>query len=113
MHYLEGTATLHTADLRLETNLDEIVTQAMAAGAEGDAGAAFRRFLLQDPAPLDVLLPFTYTFDYGQLVPWVEALATRWWRCAAWRAVTWPISCARTEASSASLPASASRPRVT
>ena len=34
-------------------------------------------------------------------------------RIAAWRAMTWPISCASTEASSASSLASAISPRVT
>ena len=49
------------------------------------------------------------------LTTWLMSAACRAWssRISAWRAITWPISCASTEASSALSLASAIRPRVT
>jgi beta-lactamase class A len=75
VHYMGHTAELHTEDLDLETNVDEIVAQAAAVGAGEDTNAAFGQFLLRNPTPVDVNLPLTYTFDYERLVPWVEGLA--------------------------------------
>jgi hypothetical protein len=74
VRYGERAATLHTTDLGPQTNLDQIVEEAIAIGQE-DADGAFRSFLTQNPTPYDVHLPLTYTFDYGLLPSWTETLA--------------------------------------
>jgi beta-lactamase class A len=74
VRYGGRTTVLGTTELDLRTNLDQIVEQAVAVGQES-TDEAFRAFLTQNPAPLDVHLPLTYTFDYSLLSPWVETLA--------------------------------------
>ena len=74
VRYLDRTATLHTDELGLRTNLDTIIARAVAIGQE-DERESFGQFLLRNPQPFDVNLPLTMTFDYDLLVPWVAARA--------------------------------------
>jgi beta-lactamase class A len=71
VRYADQVATLHTAELGLQTNAEQIVAQAAQIRPE----ISFQAFLLRDPKPIDVQLALTYTFDYARLEPWVEARA--------------------------------------
>ncbi len=75
VRYLDRTATLHTDDLGLRTNLDAIIARAVAIGQEQDVREGFGEFLLRNPQPFAVNLPLTMTFDYDLLGPWVAARA--------------------------------------
>jgi len=74
VRYQDRTEILHTVDLDFQTNLDEIVAQAVAVGAQEHTLGAFGEFLLRNPEPFDVHFPLTCTFNYDLLVPWVEEL---------------------------------------
>ncbi len=71
VRYADQVATLHTDELGLQTNAEQIVAQA----AQITPDLPFQEFLVRDPEPLDVQLALTYTFDYERLEPWVEARA--------------------------------------
>ena len=75
VHYLDQTTTLNTEDLDLETNLEEILSQAVAVGSDQEPQERFGAFLLHNPEPYDIHLPLTHTFNYDLLTPWVEELA--------------------------------------
>jgi beta-lactamase class A/predicted GH43/DUF377 family glycosyl hydrolase len=72
VRYLDRTASLRTEELDPRTNLDEIVAQAVALGAEQDASGVLR---LRNPETQDVHFPLTTTFDVDLLASWVQALA--------------------------------------
>ena len=75
VHFLDRTVELDTAGLGFQTNLDDIVAQAVAVGAQESGQEAFKTFLLHDPEPYEVNIPLTYTFDYDLLEPLVTGIA--------------------------------------
>ncbi|MBN1642006.1 MAG: serine hydrolase [Anaerolineae bacterium] len=74
VRYGDRTTSLATAELGIQTNAAEIVSQAAALRA-AQPTPTLRDLLTGDPPRVDVRLPLTYTFDLTRLDPWVEALA--------------------------------------